>query len=174
MKKSILIFVFLLIVSMSVSAQGVYFDIGVGGGPNFFINGIGSAFDGGFKVGYGPFGNIPLYVIGESNFFIGTSDGGDGGGAVGIGIGPGFIYYPIQFIQVGAALGVSLGYWGNIGFCWNASIAYDFGKGKHGLLIGLNFIGARYNYIPYSWESVIEEINCSLGVFVKYAYKEKI
>jgi hypothetical protein len=77
MKKVALGFIFLIFLSTLIFAQGFYFDIG--------INDIGistTAIDDynyssfglspGLKAGLGPLGNIPIYVVGETFFYIVT------------------------------------------------------------------------------------------------------
>ena len=80
MKKHLILIVFFVCISYVVSAQGFYFDVGLGlgkawtkiDGHDMFdelkstgITVIEVAVEPGLKAGYGPFGNIPLYVIGE-------------------------------------------------------------------------------------------------------------
>jgi len=105
MKKTFFVFIFCVIVSLSVSAQGFYFDIGAGSGLinnkvtydydtidlskipvrtdhvtlgdfpykdepyNFFATGMG------LKAGFGPFGNVPLYVVSDVGFFADVNVG---------------------------------------------------------------------------------------------------
>jgi hypothetical protein len=151
MKKVIVLGILLVVVSLSVSAQGFYFDIGFGLGKGWTniedIDMVDSlkdagvsvdemAVDIGLKAGYGPFGNIPLYVIGElggmghriydsSNYMQFNS----------YIIGPGIIFYPMPLIQLGLSVGYSfvanqtdmpmIMYDSKGGFAWNISAAID-------------------------------------------------
>jgi hypothetical protein len=175
MKKFVFAVTFLITVSLPVSAQGFYFDIGGGVGAAFIGNEVHllKYEDGtykyhakddsvrvadivvpdlGFRLGYGPFGTVPVYIVGEFNYLV-----------AGGGIGPGIIFYPTRNIQLGAAVGGSMGFGGSIGLCWNISAAIDVGKRNHGCLIGINYIGTYYG-----------PLMSMLGVFVKYAYREKV
>jgi hypothetical protein len=196
MKKTIFLGLFLIMVSLSVFAQGFYFDIGLGIGKgwtkidgsdivdelkNAGVNVSELSFDFGLKAGYGPFGNIPVYVVGElagmghriwdsSNYMQFNS----------YIIGPGVIFYPVPLIQLGLSLGYSFisnqtdipgmtMYDGKGGFAWNISAAFDLGKGNHGFLLGLKYFGAN-NTLKVS---NAEEQASMIGVFIKYAYRKK-
>jgi hypothetical protein len=195
MKRLVVFCFFLIVTSLSVSAQGFYFDVGLGLGKGWTkINGTDMlddlasdgvkvdeiAVDFGLKAGYGPFGNIPLYVVGE---------------LAGIGhriydsynyiqfnsyiIGPGVIFYPIPLIQLGLSIGYSFVsnetdlqmkmYDSKGGFAWNISVAVDLGSRNHGCLIGLKYFNA---------DNTLETSNASekasmVGIFVKYTYRKK-
>jgi hypothetical protein len=179
--------------SLALSAQGFYFDIGLGFGKAWtVVNGYDivkelksdgtnineSAVDLGLKAGYGPFGNIPLYVVGElggighriydsSNYIQFNS----------YIIGPGVIFYPIPLVQLGLSIGYS--YVGNQtdipyytmynsknGFAWNISAAVDLGKGNHGCLIGIKYFNAN-NKLEIS---NADEKSSLIGIFIKYIY----
>jgi hypothetical protein len=173
----------LIVVSLSVSAQGFYGDAGIIIGGRFSIFdrtdtstnslknekyfGIGMALD--LKAGYGPFGNIPIYVVGEYSTFPTFSW-----------IPPesiiraGVIYYPLPIMQLGLSFGINILYVGTMwstGFAWNILSAFDLGKRNHGWLIGLQYLGTLNEY-------GVEEHNNrqvhNFGVFVKYAYRRKI
>jgi len=209
MKKSIIMAVFFICVSSAVFAQGFYFDIGLGIGPVITeINGqdvfnelkfAGASVDEKFgqdfsiKIGYGPFNNIPLYILGELgimgqhkiDYFYDWNDQGSlyfQSGILGIGV----IYYLTSLIQMGFSIGFSdvfnqagtfakerydIEYNSKNGFAWNATIAFDLGqrKYKHGCLIGLKFSQAS-NTLE---KSNLKQDNTSLVLFVKYAFRDK-
>ena len=197
MKKLIILSFIFCFVSLMTYAQGFYFDIGLGLGKGWtkvdsydMVDELKSAgisvneiaIDLGLKAGYGPFGNIPLYVVGEFggighriydsfnylqfNSYI---------------IGPGVIFYPISFIQLGLSLGYSFVsnqtdipglfmYNSKSGFAWNISAAVDLGKKNHGCLIGLKYFNAN-NKLEIS---NVNEKASMLGIFIKYTYRKKV
>jgi hypothetical protein len=176
MKKLVFVFIFIIILSSSVSAQGFYFDVGLGSGigggglggsSNWFATKVYFFYHNlMIKTGYGPFDNIPIYFVGDINFRL--------SGICFDLIGPGIIYYPIPFLQLGLSLGLSIPLWEGhynyeyfnpIGFAWNISTAYDIGRGKHGCLLGLNIWGATNG---------TSNIMSSIGIFVKYTYRKKV
>lgn len=192
MKKSIILALFLGFAALTVSAQGFYFDIGLGLGKGWTkIDGhdvmdLGSGLDEiaadiGLKAGYGPFGTIPLYVVGElggighriydsSNYMQFNS----------YIIGPGVLFYPIPLIQLGLSLGYSfisnqsdipglVFYDSKGGFAWNISTAVDLGKGNHGCLIGIKYFNA-HNTLKTSNAA---ENASMISIFVKYTYRHK-
>jgi hypothetical protein len=195
MKKVVVFVILLVLISFSVSAQGFYFDIGLGFGKGWTeVEGVDMvdalkdggvsvdeiAADIGLKAGYGPFGNIPLYVLGElagighriydsSNYIQFNS----------YIIGPGVIFYPIPLIQLGLSVGYSFVanqtdmpmnmYDSKGGFAWNISAAVDLGKGNHGCLIGLKYFNAN-NTLEIS---NADEKASMVGIFIKYAYRKK-
>jgi hypothetical protein len=195
MKKAIVLGTLFVMFSIPVSAQGFYFDIGLGLGKGWTkVNGVDmvdkfksagvsvdeTAVDIGLKAGYGPFGQIPLYVIGElggighriensSNYMQFNS----------YIIGPGVIFYPIPLVQLGLSIGYSevanetdlpeKMYDSKGGFAWNISAAVDLGKRNHGCLIGL-----KYFYANNTLEvSSADEKASMIGIFVKYTYRKK-
>jgi hypothetical protein len=198
MKRVIILVGFFLIVSLSVSAQGFYLDLGLGIGKGWTkVNEIDSvdvfedagisvselAIDIGLKAGYGPFGNIPLYVVGElagMGHRIWDDSSDDYIQFNSYIIGPGVIFYPIPLIQLGLSLGYSFvsnqtnlpgsAYDSKGGFAWDISAAVDLGKGNHGCLIGLKYFNA-HNTLE---TSNAKEISSMLGIFVKYAYRKKV
>jgi hypothetical protein len=195
MKKIIALLMFSLVVSFSAFAQGFYFDIGLGIGKgwtqadgNDMVSDLKNAgvsvkelaVDIGLKAGCGPFGKIPLYVVGEiggmghriydsSNYMQFNS----------FIIGPGVIFYPIPLIQLGASIGFSfvknqtdlpldiLDSKG--GFAWNISAAIDVGSKNHGCLVGLKYFNAN-NTLEIT---NAKEKASMIGVFVKYTYRKK-
>jgi hypothetical protein len=192
MKRFIILGIFSVITALSVSAQGFYFDIGMGLGKGWtVIDGhdvvdlVGGdidevAVDIGLKAGYGPFGNKPLYVVGE---FAGMghriSDDFNYIQFNSYIIGPGVIFYPIPLIQLGLSMGYSFisnqtdlpmtMYDGKGGFAWDVSAAIDLGRRNHGFVIGLKYFAA-YNTLK---TSNVDENSSMLGVFIKYAYRRK-
>jgi hypothetical protein len=196
MKKVIVLGTLLVMVSLSVSAQGFYFDIGLSIGKGWTeVEGIdmvdaleGSgisvdelAVDIGLKAGYGPFGNIPLYVVGElggmGHRIYDSSDYVQFNSYI---IGPGVIFYPIPLIQLGLSLGYSwvsnqadisgfTMYNSKGGFAWNISAAFDLGRGNHGCLIGVKYFNANNTLRT----SNADEKASMVGIFIKYTYRKK-
>ena len=197
MKKYIILMVFFVSVSFAVSAQGFYFDIGFGLGKAWtkvdgydMVDELKSAgisvrevaVDLGLKAGYGPFGNIPLYVIGElggighriydsSNYIQFNS----------YIFGPGIIFYPIPLIQLGLSLGLSFTgnqtdiplmymYDSKGGFAWNISAAVDLGSRNHGCLLGIKYFSANNKLET----SNADENASMITFFVKYTYRRKV
>ncbi|MDR3312122.1 MAG: hypothetical protein LBS64_03205 [Spirochaetaceae bacterium] len=179
-------------ISFSVSAHGVYFDIGVGGGgAKTKVDGIDmgnlldssgikeTAFDLGVKAGYGPIAHRPLYIVAE---FAGMGhrfeDAKDYIQYTSYAIGPGIIFYPTSLIQLAGSVGLSftgnhtsLGtmYNGDGGFAWNISAAADLGRGKHGCLLGLRYFSATNTLA-----SNAKQKSSAFSVFVKYAFRQKL
>jgi TolB-like protein len=184
MKKSVLAFVF-FIASLSVSAQGFYFDaeVGLGGGWNnynydwvddsgnfpFGKTSDGFAYDIGVKVGFGPFGNVPVYVVTDIEM-NGVSLDLDGF------IGGGIIFYPIRSLQFGLSLGkgynlvpkdeqgfylpsvenseyTSYRCYGQAGFAWNLSAAI--------LLKKANYVSNDIGFWGLKYSGVVNNFNCS-------------
>ena len=195
MKKLVIIGILLIMVLSMANAQGLYFDIGLGiGGAWTRIDGenlyrtLRSAgvdlsqigIDIGFKAGYGPIANLPLYGVGvfsvighrlsydndhiQFNSFI---------------VGPGVIYYPIPLIQVAGSVGYSFVnnsssflsmYRSRSGFGWDISAAVDLGRGNHGALLGLKYTMA----INTLRTSGATQNQSGLSVFVRYAFRHKM
>ena len=197
MKKALILAVFLICASLAVSAQGLYLDVGIGFGKAWtvfdgddVVDELGSdvhaiAIDLGLKAGYGPFGKIPLYVVGELggmghriyknldyiqfNSYI---------------IGPGVIFYPIPLIQLGLSMGYSYvsnqsnlssldeiyGYNSKGGFAYNISAAVDLGfLGNHGTLIGIKY----FNAINTLEVLDASEKSSMISIFVRYTHRKK-
>ncbi|MDC7242338.1 MAG: hypothetical protein PQJ50_18435 [Spirochaetales bacterium] len=191
MKKIILLILFTLLASISLSSQALYFDIGGGIGwgvtkiadinqADYFPGTSQLAGEAGLKLGWGPVFDIPLYITGEFealahrffddiyyyqyNSFL---------------IGPGVVFYPIDLLQLAATLGYSFtGQFSNIetpttmgwrGMGLNISAAADLGSGFHGLLLGL-----KYTMISNTLESSAKEKQHLFSLFVKYAYRQKM
>ena len=198
MKKIAVLVAFLMIISMSVSAQGFYFDIGLGiGGAWTKINGIDFSdtlkslgvnvkelgVDLGLKAGYGPIANIPLYIVGSFGG-IGhrINEGSEYIQFNSYLIGPGLIYYPIPLIQLAGSVGFSfISNQTNIpgmillgndkpGFAGDISVALDFGRGNHGFLLGLRYFGATNTFEV----SGVKQNSSALTVFGRYAFRNKL
>ena len=196
MRKIIGFVVFFGIVSFSVSAQGFYFDIGIGVGgawtridgndaSDFFGGGnvreIGV--DLGIKAGFGPIANMPLYIVGAIGGVGHRFD--DGSNFIQFNsylIGPGVIFYPIPLVQLAGTIGFSflandtdlpgVVMFGNDGpgFAGDLSVALDFGRGLHGVLVG-----ARYFFAVNTLEvSGVRQNTSVLTIFVRYAFRHRI
>jgi hypothetical protein len=206
MKKFVFLCIFVFIAPLFIWAQGFYFDAGFNYGMSISDFDYDRVYDDGtfpfkwrgdgfrasleLKAGYGPFGNIPAYVvahgeIGYTNFVSGDEIRG--------GIGTGVLFYPWRLLQLGASIGVnwmgnylpynSLGEAFDIGekidrdlevdphsgFAWNISAALDIGKKNHGILLGLNYFGA-FNKFSYSYS--VNESHL-LGLIVEEPYTGK-
>jgi hypothetical protein len=188
-------FALALVFTSTASAQGVYFDIGVGVGSgttkidNTDITKYvyvpddddDVSVDVGFRIGYGPIADMPLYIVGDfggiGHRFEKGSDWTQFNSYI---FGPGVIYYPIPLMQLGLSVGYS---WvvngtsygpveiidkGN-GYAWNISTAVDFGWGNHGCLIGLKYFSAT-NKLKLE---KVDQNQSMIGVFVRYAYRHK-
>jgi hypothetical protein len=165
-KIKILAFVFFIILSSFASAQGFYFDVGLGvdynlttiiyadekiNNSNFYYMG----FNFGFKAGYGPFSDTPIFfVVGYENIY----------GPIGLGA----IFYPIPFIQLGTSIGLTI----DMGFAWDTSVAIDFGRSNHGVLIGLKYWGLSQEYTEFGYYGN-RMVNNAFGIFVRYVYRIK-
>jgi hypothetical protein len=210
MKKPIFLCVFMFTVPLFMWAQGFYFDAGLnlgGSGSNYVYDHIYDEgelpFEEGkinfvknnlqLKAGYGPFGNIPAYVVAYGEIGIAWNPFTWGGGITG-GIGTGVLFYPWRLLQLGASIGVNwmenslpidswrgfLNFSGDRidedyevdsspGFAWSISAGFDFGKKNHGFLLGINYFGS-INKFSYSY-SVTE--SHSSGAIVDEPYTGK-
>lgn len=202
----------LFFVSLSVYAQGFYFDVGVGLGVkdwtkvrgNDIYDSPGSKIHAndltfaGLKAGYGPFDNIPLYIVLEATLaYHYVMDEHDSpvyrkyvfSSAM---VGPGIIFYPIPFIQLGSSVCYTStsaqekitirSVYDDIhmkddssisGLAWNVSLAIDVGilwNGKHSVLLGVN-----YSYLNdvFKQASFGDWSSSRIGIFLKYAYRQK-
>jgi len=162
----ILAFTFFIFLSSFVSAQGFYFDIGLGVDYNLTtiiyndddIKNSGFSYMGfnpGFKAGYGVSSNIPLYFVAGYENIYGP-------------IGPGVIFYPIPLIQIGSSLGLTI----DMGFAWDISAAIELGKNNHGLLIGLKYWGLTQEYKELG-DYGDKMVNNAFGIFFKYVYRKE-
>ena len=194
MKKLLFIGLFLTVALLTVSAQGLYLDAGIGlGYPTTRIEGnnlsdgfsFGIGFELGLKAGYGPIADLPLYAVGafgamghrfsdNRNWVLYNS----------YLFGPGVLYYPIPLVQLAATVGYSftnsyasqsLQRWDFVdgrGFGFDVSAAVDLGKGDHGALIGLRYF-AVFNTSTSDWGN--ESIRKSLiSVFGRYTFRQKL
>jgi len=193
MKKLIIALVLVFAVLFSASAQGFYFDIGLGAGKGWSkVDGksLSDMFAGtdiseigvnlGLKAGYGPIAGLPIYmaaaVSGVGHRF---SKGDDYLQLNSYLIGPSLILYPIPLLQLAGTVGFS--YTGNLasgsillpqskgGFGYEVSLAFDFGRRNHGCLVGVNYYDS-FNKL----ESEEKQKTSELGIFVKYAYRHKL
>ena|GEM_PF-1898344 len=222
MKKLIGFWILFTITLFSISAQGFYFDIGLGTGysigsssrfslgidENYLetnyttyeigdIHGFG-LFDLGFKIGYGPNENLPIYFVATLGQYIYeidfkyTSDYSSSSNAgsdyrtyiFGLGI----IYYPIPLLQLSGSLGFStvansMGpitirnnidehslpvYGSKRGFAYELSLAIDLGRGYNGGLIGLKY----FNSIN-TLENGAALMFHNFGIFARYVYRQR-
>ena len=166
-KTKILAFIIFIILSSFVSAQGFYIDAGLGADYNLTtiiyndenINNSNFSYMGfnfGFKAGYGPFSNIPVYfVVGYENIY----------GPIGFGV----IVYPIPLIQLGSSLGFTI----DMGFAWDISAAIELGRSNHGFLIGLKYWGLTKKYKEFGYYGD-RMVNNAVGIFLKYVYRNKV
>ena len=216
MKKIIISFLFLMAVSLSAFAQGFYLDIGLGIGVKewtsiedhdmadvFKLSGSKLQEEnirfltGSLKSGYGPFSKMPLYFVIEitgilDHYFDDYSTDVDMSYYFSsITCGPGFVFYPVPFIQLGSSIGYSWtgvsavmrtdlvsiesGFEWMSGLAWNTSLAIDVGalwKGRNSVLLGVN-----YCYINNIFKSTLTndaKWNSSMiTVFLKYAFRKK-
>jgi len=170
MKKFVLLCAILIFASALVSAQGFYADVGLG-----FEFGFGTvSYANGARLGYGPFGNEPMYAAVDlsSNFPIKIQ--------------PGIIIYPVSFLQLGASLGLQLipsFFLPSKAFAtpfvpcfgWTISAAADLGMAgsRHGALIGLQYSGAAYEGSSKEMFLHSVDIFSSIGIFARYTYRIK-
>jgi hypothetical protein len=188
---------FLLAASMALASSayaGFYFDVGLGFGvgsteidgqdvSDMFLSSVDElAIDmAGVKIGYGPFGKAPIYVIGELSAMVHNfSKNSDYVDFTSFLLGPGIIYYPMPLMQLGASIGYSWlnndsnlpmeFYKSNGGVAGNISVAIDLGKRKHGCLIGLKYFYAT-NRLKVS---DVDQNSSMVSVFVKYAFRKKV
>ena len=138
----------------------------------------------GLKAGYGPFGEIPLYAVGDISF--GFSHVIDIGLNFPLFAGAGVIFYPVRVFQLGASFGAG---WpinmGNPGFSFNISAALDMGKRNHGFLLGFQYTYAKNNLNDSQAEAGAEAgvkagvkaadafTLSSFDIFFKYAHRKK-
>jgi hypothetical protein len=206
MKKSGFVFLFFIIASLSVPAQGLYLDWTpplLFGGGRAIINGEVAKDYGflmwtlfGINAGFGPFGNIPLYVAGgsdfivfepndtETSFFSLTSFFWDASffwrtsffwkGSL--------IFYPTPFLE----LRLSSGYFTPIyekdsannktgGFGWDISVAFSkidgfiWGDYFSGGSMGVTYFGTACSLKKPN----VDVLASSFGVFVKIVFRKK-
>jgi hypothetical protein len=188
MKKSVFVFLFFITASLSVPAQGLYFDwtppLLFGGGRAKISGEVAKDYGFlmwtlfGINAGFGPFGNIPLYVAGGSDFILFEPNDSEASffwkGSL--------IFYPIPFLE----LRVSSEYFTPIdekdsannmagGFGWDISVAFskidDFVWGDY-------FSGGSVGVTYFSTACSLKKSNVdvsvsSFGVFVKIVFRKK-
>ena len=192
MKKLVVVINMLLSSTFFLFSQGLYFDIGIG------IGKATTEFDGtdfsdlmdssvteigvdlGLKIGYGPIGDVPIYIIGDiSGIGHRFEDNYNYVQFNSYLIGPGIIFYPTPLVQLGASIGFSfvsnqtdlpvIFYDSESGYAGNISCAIDLGKTNHGCLIGIKYTKA-VNTLEVSG---VEQESSILGIFIRYAYRMK-
>ena len=141
MQKNLFLLVLFVCAAVAISAQGLYLDAGGGLGmasteywaeissgndaygwseimPLFFKTGFG--YDVGGKIGYGPFPRMPLYVIGDVSWTVGSSSkqgyediwNNNYEKAFSefsinhLFFGPGFVFYPTESFQFSGSIGL--------------------------------------------------------------------
>ena len=203
MQKALGLVIFFAFLSLSAFAQSFYFDTGLGLGRALTrVDGENArdifkaggavpdelAFDFSLKAGLGPFGNLPLYPVGEfaylghriynsSNYFQSNT----------FLIGPGLIFYLTPNIQAASSVGYSFFFNetnktdmtlgdvesatndGRGGFAWNVSVAIDLGGRIHGCLLGLKYFYANNTLTRWG----VNEQTSMFGVFVKYTRRTR-
>ena len=130
----------------------------------------GVGIDLGLRIGFSPSDTIPFYLVVEYNYLFNAYlldwDIFYGGSGVGIGA----VFYPTEYFQLGAAIGLSIGNFKSTGFAWNITTAFDLNSGNCGCLFGINYIGGKYlTNGPTDEQWITDSI---LGVFVKFVYRE--
>lgn len=192
MKRIVSAIVVGIVLALNAHAQGIYFDIGIGaGGATTTIDGedvsdsFGStvtdaAAELGFKLGYGPIAGIPVYIVGEvSGIGHRFSDDYNYIQFNSYLFGPGLVFYPLPFLQIGGSFGFSTVanqtdlptsfYDSESGTAGNVYVAADLGKGNHGCLLGLKYSGTN-NKLE---ESGARQKTSLFSFFIKYAYRHK-
>jgi hypothetical protein len=153
MKFFLILLILLFVLTFSMPAQSIYFDLG-----------IGSRVGMGIKTGIGPISNLPIYFVGDLSTASLVRDNRDyGNGFLGLGA----IFYPIQLIQLGLSLGYTpiIHKYGEKGsFGMSSSLAFDIGGRNYGILIGTKvFISVHGNL----------QISGS-GLFIGFASRERV
>lgn len=193
MKVFISVLTLAFVASGPLAAEGLYFDIGLGiGAPKttFDGNDVSSGMpssvketgvDLGLKLGWGPFGDVPLYVVGELGGMGHRLE--DSSGYIQYNtylVGPGIVYYPIPLIQLAGSVGYS--YINNTsdfglvfdtskgGLAESVSAAFDWGDGDNGLLLGLRLFHAS-NTLETTG---VSEDSTLIGAFLRYTYRQKV
>jgi len=192
MKKLLCVISMVSFLLVSVSAQGLYFDAGLGIGKaetEFNGTNIADSMDSsvrdigvglGLKIGYGPICDLPIYIIGEiSGIGHRLEDDYNYMQFNSYLVGPGIIIYPISIIQLGASFGISyvanetdlpfVFYESEKGYAGNIYCALDFGKDDQGCLVGV-----QYSKTVNTLEISGAEQNTTLvSIFVKYTFRHK-
>jgi hypothetical protein len=197
MKKVMFFGVVFVVFAVSVSAQSLYFDLGLGFGKAWTKIDGEDAFDAlieeggndinevavdiGFKIGGGPFGNMPLYFalefggighqIYDDEYYLQFNS---------YIVGPSVMFYPVSYLQLGGSFGFSFVandtdvpdvvlYGSKEGYAWNVSAAFDIGKRNHGFLIGIKYFYAKNTLKVTN----AEQVSSMAALFFKYAYRTK-
>jgi hypothetical protein len=190
MRKTVLFLMMASLTSLAFSQNG-YFDFGVGfGDPFTTIDGVSVEYgmpeslsslgmDFSTKLGFRLFGGAPLYLVGElSAISHRIYDDTEHVSLNSIVIGPGIIFYPFPFLQIGGSFGTGFVsndssyniefYDSEWGYGGNAYAAIDLGNDTFGLLLG-----AKYSRATSVLEtSGFEQYSEILTAFVKLAYRE--
>lgn len=192
MEKNIIILVAVFTLTMSLSSQNLYFDIGLGAGKGVtkldgrdvsddFNSSVDEAcIDLGLKLGVGPIAGTPIYIVGA---FSAVGHRFEGGGNYiqfnSYIIGPGIVIYPIPLLQISATAGYSFinnvsdlpvsFYDSESGYGGDISLALDLGGKKHGCLIGVKYTMTK-NTLKVSG---VEQESTLLSIFVRYAFRNK-
>jgi hypothetical protein len=186
----------LLIMAFASSASaGFYADVGIGlgsgsdelEGENAYdeLNRISSvkeemALNYGFKLGYGPFNNTPIYIVFELDHVEYEISGDFTYKCKSNLIGPGIVYYPTPIMQLGASFGYSAlaEYSMNVrngnsstylyqkgsGTAWNVSAAVELGS----FLIGAKYFSATNDLDKTSKMPNVKQNTSMVGVFIKF------
>jgi len=194
MKKACFFSIF-IIASLSVYAQGLYFDIGPGlGMAQTRIDGLNTSdelkyagirfdeanFDFSLKAGYGFLRDIPLYLVGElGEMWHKLSTDSDYMLFNSYMIGAGVLYYPQPLIQLGCSFGYSytsnhtnidlpsIQLYDGSGFAWNISAGFNLNMNNHGCLVGVKFFNPNTKLkISEARQNIF-----MLGLFAKYTYR---
>jgi len=201
MRKVVLLAAVVGMFSLAASAQEFYSEGGFGVGKGWtLLNGSTYDFEVvnrdvsdlavevGIKVGYGPFGGMPLYFVGELEgmghrfSFTNSISGRKGYYQYNTYlIGPGFLYYPMPRFQLAASVGYSFtsdlsdrineNSLGN-GIGYNASAAVELGSESHGVLIGVKFFNA-HNFFSQSIALIDRDYHQNsmfIGAFMRYTF----
>ncbi|MDC7222497.1 MAG: hypothetical protein PQJ60_02085 [Spirochaetales bacterium] len=189
MNKIITITLFSLFLTFSLTAQSFYFDIGGGlGQSTTTLDGeelsdyFGSsstdvyAMDVSTRIGYGPVAQLPLYVVAEVESIIhSVYIDGTTFDFTSYLIGPGVVFYPVPFIQMGASLGYSFTdnssrdytmYDSRFGYAVNCSLAVEYST--------IYLLGLKYAYSSNTLDTLdIKQTSSQVTVFAKIVIRQK-
>jgi len=198
MKKLIIIITLLTIALFTVSAQGIYLDVGLGYGIGLSFADEVNVSDtlkessedfnelcvsGGLKLGIGPIAQKPIYIVAaaggfghrfydkEHNFQINTYY-----------IGPGLIYYPFPFMQFALTGGYSFItnettltdfniYNSKSGIGGEVSLALDLSRSRSGYLFGVSASAAQITL--ENEEEDVKMLSTAFSAFIKYTFRQK-
>lgn len=186
--------IIILLVSIPVFSEGLYFDAGIGVGmPTTTIDGEDMSeslsgeginevgVDVSLKLGAGPIAGTPLYIAGVLEGIGHRFD--DGVNYIQYNsylIGPSLIIYPVPALQLSGSVGFSMvandtdvpgytPYESESGYAYDLSAAVELGKTNHGLLLGVKYFQA----VNTLETSGAEQDSSLFSVFVKYVYRQK-